>query len=1006
MAPWVRTRLRTAPGTAVALAVLVLFTAFLAAAFPRAVDASGTDGLRREIAGAPASGTVLQLTAPLSGVETPESALVEAVRPDALGELHRRAAARVGEQLPLDRGESAYGVRTGESLTATDPGLPSPDGLPPRFTPFTQNALGAHATVRSGRLPSAAPATDAGTGEAEAAGETEEVEAAVTTDTARVLRLRTGSVLHLHDPYGTPALTVRVTGVVEPHDPEGSYWSAETLLRTPGQSADASKPPKFRWEAGLLLAPGAAPALLGVQAGPQAYWRFAPDAGQLTASDAPELSRGIASFETGTGLLRLREIAGGYATVETGLGKIVAGHVATSGEIGRVVMVAAVGTGAVAAVVLVMAAGLLAAGRAAELALLRSRGGSLAAIGGRLLAETAVIALPAAGAGLLLAVVTVRAPGGETTLRPAVYAAIAVALLTCAAFPLRAVAPLRGVRAYGGGAYGAGSGGSGGRDDLATARPSRRRTVAELTLLVLAAASVETLRRRGTGTGTADPLLLAAPVLVALMAALLLVRLYPLPLRYAARPVARLRGAVGFLALARAGRASAATTALPLLALLIALTTAAFGGSVLAGITEARDRAALLAVGADARITVPGAVAGLPAGAAEAVGAVDGVQEVTPIRGDQTARPEGEGKAFPLIGVDPAAYARLAARLDLGAFPAETLTGGPVREGTPEGEGDPVRGGGPVRDGAPDGEGDPVGEGGPVREGTPLPEVTPVREGTPLQEGTPLREGTPRTKTGQGPEVLNAVASPSVAERLGAGEHRIASAVGEITVRVTAVRAHTPAAPRSDFLLVDAAALTPGPPTGLLVTGEHLSGKELRAAIGGTHPPEVTVRSEERAAFTASPLQAGAERVYAAAVAAGAAYAALTLLLALLHAAPERTALLARLRAMGLTTRQGRLLLTLETLPQALLAAGGGILVGWATVRLLGPGVDLAQLALPHDGLAQTAPEAGVPLHTDGRSLLLPAAGVLLLAGAVAAGQAWWAGRRGTVTELRAGETR
>ena len=34
VAPWVRTRLRTAPGAAAALGVLVLFTAFLAAGFP------------------------------------------------------------------------------------------------------------------------------------------------------------------------------------------------------------------------------------------------------------------------------------------------------------------------------------------------------------------------------------------------------------------------------------------------------------------------------------------------------------------------------------------------------------------------------------------------------------------------------------------------------------------------------------------------------------------------------------------------------------------------------------------------------------------------------------------------------------------------------------------------------------------------------------------------------------------------------------------------------------
>ncbi|MFJ2175719.1 FtsX-like permease family protein [Streptomyces sp. NPDC087851] len=924
-----RTRLRTAPGAAAAFGVLVLLTAFLAAAFPRAVDAYESEGLRREIAAAPVTDTVLRLTAPQAGLELPEAARVAAMRPDALEAVHREVAARLPSPLRADLAQSAYGVRTGEALTGTDRWLPRPDAIPPRFTLATQSELAAHATVRSGRLPTAgADGADA---------RTKELEAAVTTATARDLRLRVGTVLNLSDSVGTPALTVTITGVVDPRSPNGSYWSAEPLLRTPGLTALPSKPPQLRWEAGLLLAPEAAPALLGTRTDTQKYWRFAPAIGELTAAHAPELARLTASLEDGPGLLRMREIAGGNTVVETGLGAIAGHHLATREAISRIVVVAAFGMGAVAVVVLAMAGGLLAAGRAAELALLRSRGGSLPGIGGRLLAETAVIALPAAGVALLLAVLVVDGNGSDVRLAPAVYGASAVALIASVTLPLRGVLPLRRPRAYGG------------RDDLAAARPSRRRTVAELTLLVLAVASVAALRRRGTSSGSSgssagaggvgDLLVSAAPVLVALIAALVLVRLYPLPLRYAARPAARLRGIVGFLALARAGRSSSTATAAPLLALLIALTTAAFGGSVLAGITDARDRAALLAVGADARISTQGDAVPLPAGAERAVRQVDGVRDVTPVRIDTAADPASPDgarslseKPVTLIGVEPDAYSRLARQQGLGAFPAGELTA--------------------------------RGEGG----------------------------------------ALNAVASPGTAERLGTGPRRIVSAAGEITVRITLVRSHTPAAPRTEFLLVDAAALAASEPTTLLVTGERLNGKELSEASGATQTPQapqVTLLTEERAAFTPSPLQSGAERIYAVAVLAGAVYAVIALLLSLLHSAPERTALLARLRTMGLTGRQGRLLLGLESLPQALLAAGGGILAGWATIRLLAPGIDLAQLAV---GSASQAD--GVSLSTDGWSLLLPAGAVLLLAGVVATGQAWWAGRRGSITELRAGDTR
>ncbi|MFD5101694.1 FtsX-like permease family protein, partial [Streptomyces albidochromogenes] len=165
---------------------------------------------------------------------------------------------------------------------------------------------------------------------------------------------------------------------------------------------------------------------------------------------------------------------------------------------------------------------------------------------------------------------------------------------------------------------------------------------------------------------------------------------------------------------------------------------------------------------------------------------------------------------------------------------------------------------------------------------------------------------------------------------------------------------------------------------------------------------DVTFRSKERAALADTPVQAGAGRLYTAAVAAGAGYAVLAVLLSLLQSVPARRALLARLRTMGLTRAQGRRLLVLESLPQALLAACGGALVGWAAIGLVGPGLDLAELAM-------TAPQRldaveAVRLRTDPWSLLLPAGAVVLIAVGVATVQAWWVTRLRTTTELRAGD--
>ncbi|MFF1743408.1 ABC transporter permease [Streptomyces mirabilis] len=911
VAPWVRTRLRTAPGAAVAFAVLVLVTAFLAAALPRALDAYETKGLRQEIAGAPPAATSVELSAPQPGLEIAQATREKAVRPPALAAVRRAALARLPAPLRADTTESAYGVRTSKSLVGLNPWLPVIDA-PPRFTLAAQSELAAHSTVRGGRLPTAA---------GEVTADTRKVEAAVTEATARTLRLRVGSVIDV-DGFGGAPLVVRITGIVEPRHPRGAYWSAEPVLRTPGLAADPSLPPQFYWEAGLLLAPGAAPVLLGSQGQPELYWRFAPATERLTAQDVPGLVSRIASLEGGPELLRMREVAGSTAAVATDLETVVGSYTTTRAAITPVVAVGAFGIGALAAVVLVMAGGLVAVRRASELALLRARGGSLRGIAGRLLAETAVVAVPAAAAGLLLAVLTVD----EARLLPAVLGASAVALLACAVLPVRAVVAHRRPRAHAE------------RDDLAQARPGRRRTVAELTVLVLAVGSVVALRRRGASS-SGDLLVSAAPVLVGLIAALVLVRLYPLPLRWAARPAARGRGVVGFLSLARAGRSSTVGVALPLLALLLALTTAAFGGSVLAGVSDARDRAALLATGADARIAGPGEATPLPAGVAGAVRKVAGVRAVTAVRIERTAELTSGGagakEGLTLIGVEPVSYARLARQTGLGAFPADVLQ--------PKG-----------------------------------------------------------TKSAESGGVLNAVASPGLAERLGRAPRRIASLAGDITVRIAAVRSRTPAAPGADFLLVDAAGLTHSAPTTLLATGAALDAPALRTAVRGAGKGlTVTLRGEERATLSDAPLQAGAERIYTTAALAGAGYAVLALLLSLLQSAPERAALLARLRTMGLTPRQGRRLLSLDALPQALLAASGGMLAGWATVRLLAPGIDLERLALAT--AAGRVPVVGASLRTDVWSLLLPAAGTVLLAWAVAVAQAWWAGRRTSITELRTG---
>ncbi|MFH9472248.1 ABC transporter permease [Streptomyces anulatus] len=944
-APWIRTRLRTAPGAATALTVLVLVTAFLAAAFPRAVDAYEAKGLRHDILTEDAGRTTLEVARPQPGLELPQAQRDAEARSPELARIGSGLLKALPAPLRADTSSIAYGVRTSKPAVATEPWLPRPEAVPPQLSYVAQSGLKEHATLASGAWP---------TTPQEVTSDSRAVQGAVTEETAAELNVKVGATIALLTAAQEP-ITVTITGIVAPRDPRGSYWSADPLLRTPSLVLDTTSPfPVHYWTGTVLLAEDSGPALLSTAAEPVLFWRIPPDPAGLTGPDGARLTSVIASLESGPGLLKVREIAGDTAVFATGLGHIVEANARMRDAISPVIAVAALGIGSVAAVVLLMTGALLAGRRKAELALMRSRGGSLRGIGGRLLAETAVTVLPASALGLLLATLAV----GEGRFWPGALAAAGVGLLVCVALPLRTT--LQHIRPT---LHGA-------REDMVSARPSRRRTVAELTLLVLAVGAVTALRRRGTSAeGGTDLLVSGAPVLVALIAALVLVRLYPLPLRLATRPVARLRGAIGFLSLARAGRSSAGG-ALPLLALLLALATAAFGGSVIAGIGDARDDAALASVGADARISGASERATLPDELVRTVRDLDGVRGAAPVRveysvnmpeavagdggasggdaGTGTHTGSGNGnaddaKVAALVGVDPASYAELARATGLPAFPAARLKA--------------------------------------------------TGSSAPLPEGA---------KTGPD-RVLPAIASPAVAARLGKEPRAIATLSGDFEVQVVGTVSRVASVSPTDFLVVNSAALEQKAPTTLLLTGAPDPGK-LRAAVEASGKEyAVQLRSEERARYVNTPMQAGAERIYLAAVAAGAGYALLAVLLSLLQSAPERKTLLARLRTMGLTTGQGRKLLAFEATPQALLAAGGGLFTGWATIALLSPGIDLVPLALAGVAGSDTSP---VLLRTDLWSLALPAAGVVALAAAVAGVQAWWASRRGSITELRAGDSR
>ncbi|MFC1443392.1 FtsX-like permease family protein [Streptacidiphilus sp. N1-10] len=656
VAPWTRTRLRSAAGAALALTVLVLATTFIAAGFPRWYDRYQDGALRSELAKAGVSGSALEAVAGFSNDGTlPQLGGASAVSPSNLATV-RSKLADILTEVPAETTGGSTGVHTtGIRDFLMDPGLARPEGIPPLMTLDWQDGDASRLKLLQGRMPQAPDAGSAAPGE---------LEIAISAATATTVHIRLGQVLHLAPQQGAPVL-LHVVGVYQPvtqqlRYQDQDYWSAEPRLVAP--SSTITLPPKgdpnpgSTWHAEALVAAGTVPYFPAI-GGLEAYWWFLPQQGALHAHDIPGLQSKLSDLLTGGGQAAARVPGDGFPQGEqftSGLPDALSQFTTEANAITPVLTVGIAGAAGVAGAVLLMAAGLAADRRDAELRLLRARGGSMPALGRRLLGEALCCTVPGAAVGIGLALLLL--PTGRTL--PALTAGLAVWAVATAAIPLRGLLRHRRLRA------------AGRPEDVTTTRPSRRRTVAELAVVLVAVVAVVAVRRQGLASGGGvDLLLTCAPPLMGLAGAFLLMRIYPWPLRLAARPSQRRGGAVGFLGLARAGRASSTASVLPLLALLLALTVAVFGTEVLSGVSDARDRAALAQVGADARVTATGSP--IPAAVVAAVRSAPGVRSVLPVAQTRVAFPT-VGAEVDFYGVDPDGYRAVSDRVG-GSFPAGLL---------------------------------------------------------------------------------------------------------------------------------------------------------------------------------------------------------------------------------------------------------------------------------------------------------------------------------------------
>ncbi|MEU6430775.1 FtsX-like permease family protein [Microbispora sp. NPDC046973] len=447
-------------------------------------------------------------------------------------------------------------------------------------------------------------------------------EVAIPAVAAAEMSIKTGDTLDLGPltTLGLPSrLTVTVTGLFEPVRPADRFWAVEPELTR----VIHNRVPLATEDDLIVTALTDGDSLAGAEM-PLVYrWLVTPAPDHITADNAAAVLAATEEFGRRLGRQDL-ELA-----LSTGFDRILQEYLDRLAVTRALITVFLSGLAVVCLGATALAVLLLVGRVHGDLLLMRARGASLARVvlvcGG----AVALAAVPSAAAGQVAAGFVPGAPTAVARLGPAALAAGTVAI-ACAAVALRQSARRRSGKAV-------------------------RRIVLEILVLVVAVASLRLLRTRGLGAG--DLFLALAPVLLALAAALAVLRAGPAVIHLAFRAAARRTAAVPFLGLAAARAVPGA--ALPVLTLLPAVALAAYGMVTAGGLEEAQRQAAWERTGAEIKVE---RAQGIPPETLERIVHAPGVRGVVPAAVGTTVAEVGfGGRPATVIAVDLGAYRRLVA---------------------------------------------------------------------------------------------------------------------------------------------------------------------------------------------------------------------------------------------------------------------------------------------------------------------------------------------------------
>ncbi|WP_234444557.1 ABC transporter permease [Streptomyces sp. NRRL F-525] len=450
-----------------------------------------------------------------------------------------------------------------------------------------------------------------------ATGSTAPVDTAVPDALAKRLGIKAGSSLRVQDAFNRP-MTLRVTGVYRATGAVG-FWPAMAGDLTEGETADQDL---------LVVSASALNGSAVLNGHLTAHWSVQPDLSHLDADSLAGLHDRLRAFsgsQSGMSVFGGRQPSLDDLTVASGLPGAIDDLTVPTVAARSSLYVPSVLLAVLALATLVLAARQLTERRRDELALQQARGaGTLRLLRGAG-AEWALTGVPAAVAAPFLA--GLLHPG---TRDADAWAAVGLTLLVHAAAVLLPVLP--SARA---------------RQTRGARAAAAQRLGADLALLAVATLGYLELRRHhsliadvGTGSASADPVLVLVPTLVAGAAALLLLRLLPLTSLLLDAFGRRSRGLVLALAGWQLSR-RAARNAGPVVLMCLAVSVSAFATTALACLGGLASEQAAFRVGADVRID-PSADDGYPSAVlASAYRALPGVTGVTPVTQSTVNLPGG-----------------------------------------------------------------------------------------------------------------------------------------------------------------------------------------------------------------------------------------------------------------------------------------------------------------------------------------------------------------------------